>query len=124
MPRILIIDDDLDLLKVSKSLLILRGFEVITCTNWEDACNFIQKFNPHLILLDVFLTGIDGLEICKKLKSCADTTHIPVIIVSGYPKVADKVYAYGADAFIAKPFEMNELISNIHDMLSGNFAVA
>ena len=119
MPKLLIVDDDIDLLEVTKALLLKKGFEVEINTNWEDAMKRIESFQPQVILLDVFLNGIDGLDICKKLKSMPHTKDIPVLIFSAYPRVAESVtYEYGADDFIAKPFEVNELIIKVHSVLS------
>jgi DNA-binding response OmpR family regulator len=125
MPRILIVDDDKALLEVIQSLLIRKGFEVDAHANWEDADNAIDKFQPQLILLDVFLSGVDGLEICRKLKASLRTSSIPVIIFSGYPRVAETViYEYGADDFITKPFEVDDLIDKIHHVISKRSEVA
>ena len=125
MPRILIVDDDKDLLDVVESLLIQKGFDVKTTTNWEDGADAINSFHPQIILLDVFLSGIDGLEICKKVKATPETAHIPIIIFSGYPRVAETViYEYGADDFITKPFEVNDLVSKIHAVLNKRSALA
>ncbi len=119
MPRILLVDDDKDLLEVTQSLLTKRGYEIATDTNWENALVKIRTFKPQLILVDVFLNGVDGLEICKQLKSMPDTKDIPVLIFSAYPQVAENViYEYGADDFIAKPFEVNDLITKVHSVLS------
>jgi len=119
MPRIYVIDDDKDLLTVVKSLLLKKGFDVSTFVDWRIAREAIKFFEPQLILLDVFLSGIDGLDICKQLKSKAETKDIPVIIFSGYPRIAEAViYNYGADDFIAKPFEVNDLVSKLHAVLS------
>ncbi|MEO8569067.1 MAG: response regulator [Ginsengibacter sp.] len=119
MPRIFVIDDDKDLLKVVKSLLIKRGFNVSVYSDWELAENDIKKCEPQLILLDVFLAGVDGFEVCQKLKSNFATRHIPVLIFSAYPRVAETaIYEYGADDFIAKPFEVNDLIRKVHSVLS------
>lgn len=119
MPKILVVDDDKDLLQVIYSLLSKKGFEVEIDSDWEEALNKIETFKPQLILLDVFLPGIDGLEICKQLKSRPKTRDIPIIIFSAYPRVAEKVtYEYGADDFIAKPFEVNDLIQKVHSVLS------
>lgn len=119
MPKILVVDDDKDLLEVMYSLLSRKGFEVEVNSSWEEANNKIDTFNPQLILLDVFLSGIDGLEICQQLKAQPRTKDIPILIFSSYPRVAEKViYEYGADDFIAKPFEINELINKVHSVLS------
>lgn len=125
MPKILMVDDDRDLLEVTQSLLAKKGYEVTAIDSWEDAMETIDNFQPQLILLDVFLNGIDGLDICKQLKSMPHTKHIPVIILSAYPRVADSVtYEYGADDFIAKPFEVNDLISKVHFVLSQTAGMA
>ncbi|MDB5223509.1 MAG: response regulator [Chitinophagaceae bacterium] len=123
--KILMIDDDTDLLEVTEALLAKKGFEVAAHTNWEDALNKIEGFQPQLILLDVFLNGIDGLDICKQLKSMPHTKHIPVLIFSAYPSIAERViYEYGADDFIAKPFEVNDLITKMHSVLSQTAGLA
>jgi len=125
MPRILIVDDDKDLLEVVQSLLIKKGFEVDAHTNWDDAYKNIEDFQPQIILLDVFLSGVDGLEICKSLKAAAHTSHIPVIVFSGYPSIGETaIYEYGADDFITKPFEVYDLIDKIHSVLSKRSAMA
>ena len=117
--KILVIDDDTDLLDVTNALLTRKGFEVETNANWEDAMNKIETFQPQLILLDVFLNGVDGLDVCRQLKTMPHTKHIPVLIFSSYPGIAERViYEYGADDFIAKPFEVNDLITKMHSVLS------
>lgn len=119
MPKILIIDDDLDLLTVVKTLLRKKGFEVLACHNWQSAWETLKCNEPQLILLDVFLDGTDGLDVCKKIKQTPSTRHIPVIVFSSFPNVAETaIYEFGADDFIAKPFEVNEIISKIHYVLS------
>ncbi len=118
MPRILVVDDDKDLLDVTHALLTKKGYEVVVDSNWEDALAKMDTFQPQLILLDVFLNGVDGLDICRQLKSMPHTRHIPVLIFSAYPSVAESVYEYGADDFISKPFEVNELVTKVHSVLS------
>lgn len=118
MPRILIIDDDKDLLMIVKSFLQKKGFEVYAFTDWDNASEIIKTCEPQVILLDVFLSGLDGLEVCKRLKSSTYTRHIPIIIFSAYPRVAETaIYEFGADDFIAKPFEVNDLVKKIHKIL-------
>lgn len=119
MPRILILDDDKDLLTVVKSLLRKKGFDVFAYSDWSKAWDGVKVYNPQLILLDVFLPGIDGLEACKKLKSCSFSRNIPVIMFSSYPNIAETaINEFGADDFLAKPFETTEIVSKIHNVLS------
>ncbi len=119
MPRIYVIDDDKDLLNVVKSLLQKKGFDVSTFMDWKIANNSMKTYEPQLILLDVFLSGIDGLDICQKLKASPFTRHIPILLFSAYPKIAETaIHDYGADDFIAKPFEVGDLIKKVHFVLS------
>ncbi|HEY5406355.1 MAG TPA: response regulator [Ginsengibacter sp.] len=119
MPRIYVIDDDMDLLKVVKTLLIKRGFDVQTFSDWELASNSMKIFEPQLILLDVFLSGIDGLDVCQKLKASPFTKHIPILLFSAFPRIAESaIHDYGADDFIAKPFEVGDLIQKVHSVLA------
>lgn len=118
MPRILMIDDDKDLLVVTKSFLQRKGFDIAACASWEEASAELKRFNPQLIIIDVFLEELDGFQICKKLKSSPFTRHIPILVLSGYPRLAETaIYEFGADEFVSKPFEINELIEKIHDIL-------
>lgn len=119
MPRILIVDDDKDLLTVVKSLLYSKGFDVFVHSESGNLLEVVKSYRPQLILLDVFLAGVDGLEICKRLKSFPYSRHIPIIIFSAFPRIAESaIYEFGANDFIAKPFEIDELIKKIHKVLS------
>ena len=119
MPRIYVIDDDMDLLKVVKTLLVKRGFNVYTFSDWEVANDMMKIHEPQLILLDVFLSGIDGLDVCQKLKASPFTKHIPILLFSAFPRIAESaIHDYGADDFLAKPFEVGDLIKKVHSVLS------
>jgi DNA-binding response OmpR family regulator len=125
MSKILILDDDQDLLNIVKSMLRKKGFEVFAFADWQKAWENIKKIKPNLILLDVFLKGFDGLDVCKKIKSTFSTRNIPVIMVSSFPNIADTaIYEFGADEFIAKPFEVNEMMRKINGILSVRHANA
>lgn len=125
MSKILILDDDLDLLTVVKSLLKKKGFEVFAYSDWHKAWDGVRTNKPQLILLDVFLSGTDGLDICKKLKSSVSTKNIPVIMFSSYPKIAETaIYEYGADDFMEKPFVVNDMVKKIRHLLAKTHASA
>lgn len=119
MPRVLMIDDDNDLLNVTQHLLTEQGFDTAVCSDWSAATKMIGAFNPNVILLDVFLNHNDGLQICNRLKNSRYTRDIPVLILSGFTKLADSaINEFGADDFVAKPFKLSEIISKMKRVLS------
>ncbi|MCX5667288.1 MAG: response regulator [Candidatus Omnitrophica bacterium] len=112
--KILLIEDELDLAEVTKMRLKNSGYEVISALNSEAAFTFLQKNIPDLILLDLLLPGMQGDEICKKLKRDDRLKRIPIILftasASDIPKISKEV---GADDYIMKPYESKELIAKI-----------
>ena len=118
MPRVMIIDDDKDFLTIIKSFLQKKDFEVSIHSDWKTASECIVEFNPQILLIDVFLSGVHGLAMCKKLKSNSYTRHIPIVVFSAYPQIGETaIDEFGADDFLSKPFEVNELIEKIHKVL-------
>ncbi|MDQ6889867.1 MAG: response regulator [Bacteroidota bacterium] len=118
MSRILVVDDDTDILSVMEILLTMKGFEVEVTAKGENTFPKIETFRPDLILLDVLISGHDGRAICKQLKSNESTRHIPVIMFSAHPGAAATIADYGADDFIAKPFDVNSLIQKVNSQLT------
>jgi len=117
MFRILIIDDDVDLLFLGSSLLKQRGFEVFSLSSADEAFEIVKSFNPHLILLDVKLGDQDGRNICLKLKRDPETNFIKIILYSAFPETSVEYSKYGADEFIVKPYEFNHLVERIRHHL-------
>ena len=118
MSKILVVDDDTDILSVMEILLTMKGFEVEVTAKGENTFPKINTFKPDLILLDVLISGHDGRTICKQLKSNEETRHIPVIMFSAHPGAAATITDYGADDFIAKPFDVNNLIQKVNTQLT------
>ncbi|OGG12677.1 hypothetical protein A3D77_04130 [Candidatus Gottesmanbacteria bacterium RIFCSPHIGHO2_02_FULL_39_11] len=108
-----VIDDDESIQDAFNVLLTTAGYKVRTSSD----ANYLQKLPkkklPDLILLDVLLSGSDGREICKKLKSRKVTHHVPIIMVSANMSAGNSFKEYGADDYIEKPFEMDELLDKI-----------
>ena len=107
---ILVTDDDPGIQDVFKIILEKAGYEVIVNGNG----NAILQDNyetPHIFLLDEQLSGVDGLDICKHLKSKEETKHIPVIMVSATPGLAPLAESAGADAWLEKPFHLKDLLA-------------
>ena len=113
MRRILIIDDDVDLLFLGTSLLKQRGFEVFSLASAEEAFEIVHSFKPHLILLDVKLGDKDGRDICLRLKRDPETNFIKIILYSAFPETSVEYSKYGADDFIVKPYEFSHLVERI-----------
>lgn len=113
--HILIIDDDPDILDALQLTLESEGFSVKTSPNADHIDKLIcaDEQKPDLIILDVLLSGNDGRSLCKKLKSHATTRCIPVIMISAHPDAERTVKAVGADAFLAKPFEVENLLQKV-----------
>ncbi len=112
--KILILDDDLDILAVMQLLFKTKGFTVVALSRWEEIYEKAESFHPDLILLDVLLSGNDGRDICKVLKKRGSTRHIPIVMFSANPSTAKNMAEYGADDFIHKPFEVNDLLQTIN----------
>ena len=113
MTKILIIDDDPDVRTIMHILLKKHGYDVETAPGKEEAFLKIVSFQPSIILLDVLLSGSDGREICRELKLKEATKNIRVIMISAHPGAAENISNYGADDFISKPVNTNELLQKL-----------
>ncbi len=108
---ILIVDDSSTVRAVASKSLQKYGYHVITATSGEDALEQIQLSVPGLVLLDIKMTGMDGYEVCKKIRSNSETRDLPVIMLSGKDAFFDKVRGRlaGCNAYITKPCSANVL---------------
>jgi DNA-binding response OmpR family regulator len=113
MSRILIVDDNNDILWVVEIILKRYGFEVISTLKGEEVLSKTREFRPDLILLDVFLSGVDGIDVCNTLKSNPETQDVPIIMISAHTNFKEIQKFCRADDFIAKPFDANELVRKI-----------
>ena len=115
--KIFIIDDDIAILDSLGTILDFEGFEVNTFVRGSEIFKFVDKISkPNLILLDMWLCDEDGREICKKLKANNLTKNIPVVIMSASRGLENSALQSGANAFIAKPFEIDEMINKLNQL--------
>ncbi len=116
---ILIIDDDIDILDAIKFLLEDQGFNVIAMQTAEELKKIFKTdgIKPDLILLDVLLSGTDGRKAARELKNNKKTKDIPIILLSAHPSAEKTFEKSEADAFLAKPFEIEDLLSVIKEHL-------
>ncbi|HAZ09552.1 MAG: DNA-binding response regulator [Omnitrophica bacterium GWA2_41_15] len=117
--KILIIEDEKDIVKMLDYNLKKEGFKTLSAHNGEDGLDMARKENPDLILLDLMLPEMDGLDVCKAIKNEAKTSHIPIIILTAKAQEADKIVGLelGADDYMTKPFSPRELIARIKAVL-------
>ncbi len=108
---VLIIDDNAMNLKLARVLLSTEGYVVKTASNAEEALNVLEDFNPKLILMDIQLPGMDGLELTRKLKADPKRKAIIVIALTAYAMKGDqeKALSAGCDAYVTKPIDINKL---------------
>ena len=111
MKKILVVDDDEDILHIVKHILISHGFEVRTHSTGLNVPEVVLDFQPDLILLDIRLPGKLGTEICKELKHLHCT--IPIILFSAHAQQANFLDVFGADAFMRKPFDVKNLVNTV-----------
>ena len=111
--KILVVDDEPDILEFLQIIFEDAGFLVVTTDKGE----YLEKLNhgalPDLVLLDMLLSGKDGREIVRHLKSQEKTKHIPVIMFSAHPSARQTALAAGADDFLEKPFDIDTLLNKI-----------
>ena len=110
--KILIVEDEIEIVRALQRSLLAHSYEVVTAHNGERALTILQQQSPDLILLDLGLPGISGLEVCKRVR---ETSDLPIIVISVQNKERDKVYALdlGADDYLSKPFGINEVLARI-----------
>ena len=111
--RILVLDDDPDICTMIKMVLDYHGYTAADADTEEKALSIISSTPVDLIIMDMLLSGSDGSDICKKLKQDQQTAPIPVLMFSAHPNAKKICLAAGADDFISKPFEMNDLLERI-----------
>jgi DNA-binding response OmpR family regulator len=118
MNKILVVDDDLDILALVETILSMNNFDVEAISRWQEINTKMAEFRPNLVLLDVMLGGADGREICKKLHLDEKTQDIPVVLFSANPEMGKYIKECMAQDFVPKPFEISNLIKTIRALVN------
>jgi len=110
---ILVLDDDPDICIMIKMVLDYYGYDAMDAENEENATKIISSNHVDLLIMDMLLSGVDGTDICRRLKLDKETSSIPILMFSAHPTARETCLAAGADDFISKPFEMNDMMEKI-----------
>jgi two-component system alkaline phosphatase synthesis response regulator PhoP len=119
MPKVLIVEDERDIVQALEYNLKKEGFETHKAYDGIQGLKLASETIPDLIILDLMLPGINGLELCKKIKKDQKTENIPIIMLTAKSEETDKIVGLemGADDYITKPFSMRELIARLKAVL-------
>jgi len=117
--NILVVEDEEDILELVRYNLAKEGFQIEGVTSGEEALKFVKAKMPNLIVLDLMLPGVNGLEICKIIKNDTKTQHIPIVMLTAKGEEADIVTGLelGADDYITKPFSPRVLVARVRAVL-------
>jgi twitching motility two-component system response regulator PilG len=118
--KILVVEDEESLLKLESILLTSKGYKVTAVTEGNAALTEFARERPDLVILDVMLPGIDGYEICRRIKEDPDNSSIPIIMLTARKntKDMDRGLQAGAAAYITKPFKSANLVGTIERLLA------
>ena len=117
--KVLVVDDEQDLVKLIRYHLEKDGYKVLSASNGEDALFLARREKPELVILDLMLPGIDGLEVCKKLKADPELASIAIVMLTAKGEEVDITLGLklGADDYVAKPFSPKELVARVQAVL-------
>jgi len=121
--KIMIVDDDSNIAELISLYLVKECYETLICGDGEDAIDNLASFDPDLVLLDIMLPGIDGYEVCRRIRL---KSNLPIIMLSAKGETFDKVLGLqlGADDYIEKPFDSKELVARVKAVLRRSDASA
>jgi DNA-binding response OmpR family regulator len=119
-PRVLLVDDEPIILRLLQVNMRLEGFEVIACSSGEEALRRASERPPDVVVLDVVLPGIDGFEVCERLREAPATARVPVIMVTAQAQDEDRErgYALGVREYVTKPFEPSDLVALVREAMA------
>jgi len=115
--KILVVDDEEPIRDLLKGFLEGQGHSVVQAANGEEALISAEKESPHLIVLDVRMPGLDGIETCVALRANEKTRAIPIILATAFREVLGDALAAGVDDFVTKPFHLAELLQRVQALL-------
>ena len=119
MHRVLIVEDQTDIRKLIRMTLEFEDFEIHEASDGASGLGMARAIKPDLVILDVMPPGLDGIEVCRRLRANPDTRNVPIIMLTARGEEADRIRGLdtGADDYITKPFSMTELLARVRAVL-------
>lgn len=116
---IMVVDDNPDIITIVKTILEGKGYQVLSASSGQELLNLLTDQKPDLIILDIMMPEMDGLEVLGRLKAVTETASIPVILLTAKVQYEDVLggYKLGADYYITKPFTSTQLVNGINLLL-------
>jgi CheY-like chemotaxis protein len=116
---IMVVDDNPDIITIVKTILEGKGYQVLSASSGQELLNLLPDRKPDLIILDIMMPEMDGLEVLGRLKAVTETASIPVILLTAKVQYEDVLggYKLGADYYITKPFTSTQLVNGINLLL-------
>jgi len=120
MPRILIVDDEPNIVLALELLMKKEGFEVHTVDDGEKAVHAVHDLRPDLVLLDIMMPKLDGYEVCQRIRSDASLKSVRIVMLTarGREVEKEKGLALGVDSYITKPFSTREVVAKVKELLT------
>jgi DNA-binding response OmpR family regulator len=117
MGNILVIDDDPDIGIMLKMILEYKGYTAEVTESGEKALELLGDRSYDLVIMDMLLSGVNGTDLCQRIRRQPHMDHIPVMMISAHPNAKELCLKAGADDFILKPFDMNEILHKLRGLL-------
>jgi two-component system alkaline phosphatase synthesis response regulator PhoP len=117
--KVLIVEDEQGVVHLLRSRLEPEGFQVIAANNGQEGLRAVTEARPDLVILDLTLPGLDGFEVCRRIRRQPETARLPILVLSGRAEEVDKVVMLelGADDYVTKPFNTKELVARVKTLL-------
>lgn len=119
MRTVLLVDDEYAIVEAVKELLEIEGYRVVTATNGESALRELERAQPDVVVTDVMMPFVDGLELLRRMRADARWARLPVVLVSAAPSTFDHPSAQLASLCLRKPFEIEQLVAAIERSVAG-----
>jgi CheY-like chemotaxis protein len=115
--RILVVDDSLLIRQLLDNILAAEGYEVLLASNGKEAIEVAKEKSPRIIVMDINMPVINGLQACTRLKAIKETRSIPVVLMTGRGMHKMDAIEAGADGFLTKPFDISDILNNVNSLI-------